>query len=125
MAARQVQSLGIRAASLTQEVQTLSGGNQQKVLLARWIETHPRVFLLDEPTRGIDIGAKREIYAFINHWKEEGIGIVLITSELQELIGLADRILVMHRGRITAEFSHEQATQEGILRAAMGSSCLN
>lgn len=125
MAARQVQSLAIRAASLTQEVQTLSGGNQQKVLLARWIEAHPRVFLLDEPTRGIDVGAKREIHALINHWKEEGIGIVLITSELQELIGLADRILVMHRGRITAEFTHEQATQEGILRAAMGNSWLN
>jgi len=125
MAARQEKSLLIRAASLTQEVQTLSGGNQQKVLLARWIETHPRVFLLDEPTRGIDIGAKREIYALINHWKEEGIGIALITSELQELIGLADRILVMHRGRITAEFSHEQVTQEGILRAAMGNAWQN
>lgn len=125
MAARHVKSLAIRAASLTQEVQTLSGGNQQKVLLARWIETHPRVFLLDEPTRGIDVGAKREIYGLINQWKEEGIGIALITSELQELIGLADRILVMHRGRITAEFSHQQVTQEGILRAAMGNAWLN
>jgi len=120
MAARQVKSLDIRGASLSQEVQNLSGGNQQKVLLAKWVETRPRVFLLDEPTRGIDVGAKHEVYALIHRWIAQGIAIVLITSELQELIGLADRILVMHRGRISAEFSRDQATQERILRAAMG-----
>jgi ribose transport system ATP-binding protein len=120
MAARQVKSLDIRGASLSQEVQKLSGGNQQKVLLAKWVETHPRVFLLDEPTRGIDVGAKHEVYALTHRWIAQGIAIVLITSELQELIGLADRILVMHRGRISAEFSRDQVTQERILRAAMG-----
>lgn len=120
MACRQVQSLAIRVASLEQEVQQLSGGNQQKVLLAKWVETQPRVLLLDEPTRGIDVGAKHEIYELVNRWVGEGIAIVLITSELQELIGLADRILVMHRGRISAEFSRGHFTPEGILRAAMG-----
>jgi ABC-type sugar transport system ATPase subunit len=78
------------------------------------------VLLLDEPTRGIDVGAKHEIYELVNRWVGEGIAIVLITSELQELIGLADRILVMHRGRISAEFSRGHFTPEGILRAAMG-----
>ncbi len=125
MAARQVKSLSIRGAALTQEVQHLSGGNQQKVLLGKWIETSPRVFLLDEPTRGIDVGAKHEIYEMIQRWKAAGIAIVLITSELQELLGLADRILVMHRGQISGEFPREQATQEKILRAAMGEAWIN
>jgi ABC-type sugar transport system ATPase subunit len=125
IARRQVESLGIRAASLNQEVQSLSGGNQQKVLLAKWAETSPRVFLLDEPTRGVDVGAKHEIYSLINRWTEEGIGVVLITSELQELIGLADRILVMHRGSISAELSRGQITRERVMRAAMGEAWMN
>lgn len=125
MARRQVKSLAIHAASLNQETGSLSGGNQQKVLLAKWIETHPRVFLLDEPTRGVDVGAKHDIYALIHRWTAEGMAVVLITSELDELIGLADRILVMHRGRFCAEFPREQATPEGILRAAMGEPCMN
>jgi ribose transport system ATP-binding protein len=120
MAARQVKSLSIRGTTLTQEVGNLSGGNQQKVLLGKWIETNPRVFLLDEPTRGIDVGAKHEIYELIQRWKAAGIAIVLITSELQELLALADRIMVMHRGQFSGEFSRERATQEKILRAAMG-----
>ncbi len=125
MAARQVESLGIRAASLDEEVQSLSGGNQQKVLIAKWVETRPKVFLLDEPTRGIDVGARQEIYALIRRWIDDGIAIVLITSELEELIGLSDRILVMHRGKISAEYSRAQAAQELILRAAMGDACPN
>ena len=125
LAARQIQSLHIRGADLSQDVQNLSGGNQQKVLLAKWLATLPKVLLLDEPTRGVDVGAKHEIYALINQWLVEGMAIVLITSELQELIGLADRILVMHRGRIGAEFSRAQVTQEGILRAAMGEAWMN
>jgi ribose transport system ATP-binding protein len=125
MAERQVQALTIQAASLLQEVQFLSGGNQQKVMLAKWIETRPKVLLLDEPTRGIDVGAKREIYELINRWKEDGIGILLITSELPELLGLADRILVMHRGCVCAEFPRALATQENILRAAMGEAWKN
>jgi ABC-type sugar transport system ATPase subunit len=122
IAAAQVRSLAIRATSLSQDVQNLSGGNQQKVLLAKWIETSPKVFLLDEPTRGIDVGAKQEVYALIRRWAAEKMAVLLITSELQELIGLSDRILVMHRGRITAEFSREQFSQEGILTTAMGGS---
>ena len=125
MAGRHVKSLAIRGASLTQEIQNLSGGNQQKVLLAKWVETRPKVFLLDEPTRGVDVGAKHEVYALIKQWTAEGIAILLITSELQELIGLANRILVMHRGRISAEFPREQVTQERILRAAMGDAWMN
>ncbi len=125
MAARQVQSLSIRGATLTREVQRLSGGNQQKVLLGKWIETKPRVFLLDEPTRGIDVGAKQEIYELIRRWQAAGIAIVLITSELQELIRLADRILVMHRGQISGEFPRTQANQEKVLRAAMGEAWTN
>jgi ABC-type sugar transport system ATPase subunit len=125
MAERQVRSLAIRGASITQEIQNLSGGNQQKVLLAKWVETRPKVLLLDEPTRGIDVGAKHEVYELIKQWTAEGISILLITSELQELIGLADRILVMHRGRISADFSREHVTREKILRAAMGDAWTN
>ncbi len=124
-ARERVRSLSIRAASLSEEVQTLSGGNQQKVMLAKWVETSPEVLLLDEPTRGVDVGAKHEIYELIRRWTGEGIAVVLITSELQELIGLADRILVMHRGRISAELTREQATQERVTRAAMGEAWMN
>ncbi len=113
-------TLALRAASLELEVGALSGGNQQKVALAKWLQTGPRLLLLDEPTRGIDVGAKREIYQLLNHLTGRGLAILLITSELPELLALSDRILVMHRGRLTAEFTREQATPEGILAAAMG-----
>lgn len=119
-AARHRDAFTIRLASLGQAVETLSGGNQQKVALAKWLETEPKVLLLDEPTRGVDVGAKQEIYELMNRWTAEGIAIVLITSEMPELLALSDRVLVMHRGAITAEFSREEATQEGILAAAMG-----
>jgi ABC-type sugar transport system ATPase subunit len=105
---------------LTQPVETLSGGNQQKVVLATWLETQPRVLLLDEPTRGVDVGAKQEIYALMDQWSAEGIAVLLITSEMPELLALSDRIVVMHRGSITAELSREEATQEKVLEAAMG-----
>jgi ABC-type sugar transport system ATPase subunit len=114
------ESLSLRAASIHQEVGALSGGNQQKVALAKWIETDPQVLLLDEPTRGIDIGAKREIYRVLDELAGRGIAILLITSELPELLALSDRILVMHRGSVTAEFTREQATASRILEAAMG-----
>lgn len=113
-------TLALRAASLELEVGALSGGNQQKVALAKWLQTGPRVLLLDEPTRGIDVGAKREIYQLLNDLTRRGLAILLITSELPELLALSDRILVLHRGRLTAEFSRAQATPEGILAAAMG-----
>lgn len=115
-----IESLGIRAHSLYQEVDTLSGGNQQKVVLAKWLQTNPKVLLLDEPTLGVDVGAKHDIYALMNQWTLEGLAILLITSELPELLAMSDRILVMHRGKITAEFTRDEATQEKIIQAAMG-----
>lgn len=111
--------LSIRASSLDLPVGSLSGGNQQKVALAKWIETEPKVLLLDEPTRGIDINAKREIYALIEEWKARGMAIVVITSELPELLLLADRILVMHRGRVVREMARAEATGEAVVHAAM------
>jgi ABC-type sugar transport system ATPase subunit len=120
MGRRQCAELHVRAAAVEQDIAELSGGNQQKVLLARWQTCEPRVFLLDEPTRGIDVGAKHEVYELMNRWTEAGCAIVLITSEMPELLAMADRILVLHRGRVAALFSREQATQDRILRAAMG-----
>ncbi len=124
-AQNQRQSLKLKAASLQQPVKSLSGGNQQKVVIAKWIETEPKVLLLDEPTRGVDVGAKHEIYELMNQWTSQGIAIVLITSEMPELLAMSDRIIVMHRGKITAEFSREQASQEKILKAAMGEEMQN
>jgi len=112
-------SLAIKTPSIRSEVSTLSGGNQQKVILAKWLMSAPSILLLDEPTRGIDVGAKAEIYSLMNRWASEGKGVLLITSELPELLAMSDRILVMHRGKITAEFSHEEATQEKVMAAAM------
>ena len=111
---------GIRVASLNQEVGTLSGGNQQKVALAKCLEALPRVLLLNEPTRGVDVGAKHEIYALMNAWTAAGIAILLITSEMPELLALSDRILALHQGRVTAEFTREDATPEAVLAASMG-----
>lgn len=113
-------ALGIRVHSLDQPVGSLSGGNQQKVVLAKWLETKPKVLLLDEPTRGVDVGAKHEIYELMNQWTSEGMAILLITSEMPELLAMSDRILVLHRGRMTAEFARADATQDRILKAAMG-----
>jgi ABC-type sugar transport system ATPase subunit len=119
-AQRHAKTLALRAASLDLEVGALSGGNQQKVALAKWLQVKPQLMLLDEPTRGIDVGAKREIYELLNALTTEGIAIMLITSELPELLALSDRIVVLHRGRVTAEFTRQQATAERVLAAAMG-----
>lgn len=116
-------TLHIRMRSLDQEVQELSGGNQQKVLLARWLESHPKTLLLDEPTRGIDVGAKHDLYELMNQWTAAGLSIMLITSELPELLAMADRIMVMHRGRIAAAYSRGEATQDRVMHAAMGALC--
>ncbi len=114
------EALKLRAASLEMEVGTLSGGNQQKVALAKWLATDPQLFLLDEPTRGVDVGAKQEIYQLMDEWTSRGIAIILITSEMPELLAMSDRILVMHRGRVTAEFDRREASPERVLEAAMG-----
>ena len=100
-----VERLRVRTPSVDQEVGKLSGGNQQKVVLARWLAAKPKVLILDEPTRGIDVGAKAEIYRLIDDLANEGLGIMFISSELPELLGLADRIYVMQNGRITGELS--------------------
>ncbi len=119
-AERHAKTLSLRAHSLDMAAGELSGGNQQKVALAKWLQTSPKVLLLDEPTRGIDIGAKRDIYKLIREWTKAGMAILLITSELPELLELSDRIVVMHRGRVTAEFDHAHATPDGVIQAAMG-----
>ena len=117
-AQRFVDTLRIRTPSLYQQVQYLSGGNQQKVVLAKWLATDARILLFDEPTRGVDVGAKAEIFELIGKLVQRGAAVLLISSYLPELLGLADRILVMNQGRITADLPREEATQERILRYA-------
>lgn len=114
-----VEKLQVRTPSLDQEVGKLSGGNQQKVVLARWLAAKPKLLILDEPTRGIDVGAKAEIYRLIDDLANEGLGIMLISSELPEILGLSDRIYVMQNGRITGELAGAEATEEVILEMAM------
>ncbi|MGF1625112.1 MAG: sugar ABC transporter ATP-binding protein [Alphaproteobacteria bacterium] len=109
----------IKVSDLRQPVETLSGGNQQKVLLSRWLMHGLKVIVVDEPTRGIDVGAKAEIFALVDELAQKGLAIVMMSSEMPELLGLADRILVLARGRITAEFDRGHATQEAILDAAI------
>lgn len=120
MATRQVNKLSIKTPSLDQKVLYLSGGNQQKVVVAKWLEKNPRVLILDEPTRGIDVGAKAEIYSLIDKLAQEGVGIIMISSELPEILGISDRILVMREGRIVAELLREEATPQKIIMAAAG-----
>ncbi|WP_214471041.1 sugar ABC transporter ATP-binding protein [Mesorhizobium sp. dw_380] len=110
----------IKTPSLFQQVKNLSGGNQQKVLIARWLMRGLKVIVVDEPTRGIDVGAKSEIFALIDRLAGEGLAVIMMTSEMPELLGLADRIAVMCEGRLTAIMSREEATQEKILNAAIG-----
>jgi len=109
----------VKTPSLHQLIRNLSGGNQQKVILAKWLATAPKVLLLDEPTRGIDIHAKREIYAFIDELAQAGLGLIVVSSELPEVLALSDRVAVLCEGRKTAEFPRREATAEAILRAAL------
>ncbi|MGE3467025.1 MAG: xylose ABC transporter ATP-binding protein, partial [Pyrinomonadaceae bacterium] len=115
-----MQSLRIKANSLLTAAGTLSGGNQQKVVLGKWLLTDPKVLFLDEPTRGIDVGSKQEIYAEINKLAKEGLAIVLVSSELPEVLGLSDRVIVLHEGRMTGEFTRSEATPEKVMAAATG-----
>lgn len=114
-----VERFRVKTPSLDQLMVNLSGGNQQKVILAKWLATHPRILLLDEPTRGIDVNAKREIYAFIDELARAGLGLVVVSSELPEVLALADRVMVLCEGRKTAEFSRAEATPERVLAAAL------
>lgn len=119
LAEEYVGRLRVRTPSLAQHVRKLSGGNQQKIVLARWLARRPDVLILDEPTRGVDVGAKSEIYRIIHQLAADGVGVLFVSSELPEVLGLADRAYVMAGGRITGELTREDASEEAILRLAM------
>jgi len=115
-----INQISIKTPNRDQLVGNLSGGNQQKIAIARGLITKPKLLILDEPTRGVDVGAKKEIYTLINKFKDEGLAILMISSEMPELLGLSDRILVMHNNTITGELSRDEASQESIMRMAVG-----
>jgi len=114
------EQLRVRAAGLDQLVNALSGGNQQKVVLSKWLATNPAVLILDEPTRGIDVGAKAEVHRIISDLAARGLAIILISSELPEVLAMADRVLVLHEGSVTGTFARTEATQERVMFAATG-----
>jgi rhamnose transport system ATP-binding protein len=114
--------LSIRAPSVKLEVEKLSGGNQQKVMVSKWLNTRPKLFILDEPTRGIDVGAKAEVHHMINDLAAQGLAVILISSDLPEVLAMSDRILVMREGKQMGIFTQEEATQENIMTVAMGQS---
>jgi rhamnose transport system ATP-binding protein len=120
LAERYAAQFRVRMTDVEQLVSALSGGNQQKVVIAKWLATEPRVLILDEPTRGIDIGAKVEVHRIIGELAASGLGIMLISSDLPEVLAMSDRILVMHEGRLTAELSRAEATEERVMFAATG-----
>lgn len=115
-----INKIRIKTPSPNQYIKNLSGGNQQKVILAKWLLTKPEVLIIDEPTRGIDVGAKKEIYELLNELKESGKAIIMISSDMPEVLGISDRILVMSEGKITGELSRDEATQEKIMKLAVG-----
>jgi ABC-type sugar transport system ATPase subunit len=119
-ATRYTEELRIKTPSLDQKVVFLSGGNQQKVVLSKWLCSEAEVFIFDEPTRGVDVGAKAEIYQLMNRLTAAGVAIMMISSEMLEVLGMSDRIMVMRGGRIAGEFSTEESTQERILQCALG-----
>ncbi|GAB3733402.1 sugar ABC transporter ATP-binding protein [Nocardiopsis nanhaiensis] len=112
--------LHLRYGDLADPVSTLSGGNQQKVVLAKWLATEPKVLFIDEPTRGIDVGTKAEVHRLLSRLAGEGLAIVMVSSELPEVLGMADRVLVMHEGRVTAELDRDEADEESVMYAATG-----
>lgn len=118
LAERYISQLNISTPNVEQEVRRLSGGNQQKTLVAKWLAIQPKILIVDEPTRGIDVGAKKEIYFLLRRLAESGVGVIMISSELPEILGMSDRILVMHEGEIVAEFPASYATEENIIHAA-------
>ncbi len=119
LARQTIEKLGIRAYSPQQVVAKLSGGNQQKVVVGKWLATEPKVLIVDEPTRGIDVGAKAEIHRLMSELAQRGMAILMISSELPEVLGMSDRVLVMREGRIVADYSREEATQEVVASAMM------
>ena len=115
-----IEKLRIKTPSAQQKVVNLSGGNQQKVVIGKFLAADPMVYIFDEPTRGIDVGAKHEIYQLMNQLVSQGKAIIMISSELPEILGMSDRILVMHEGRLAGEMSRAEATQERIMHYASG-----
>jgi ABC-type sugar transport system ATPase subunit len=112
------QALSIATPDLSKSVKYLSGGNQQKVVLAKWLSTHPKILIMDEPTRGIDIGAKAEFHALMSRLAGQGIGILMISSEMPEILGMSDRVIVMCQGRVTDEFQRGRFSQVDIMTSA-------
>jgi ribose transport system ATP-binding protein len=115
-----VKDLNVKTPSDEQIVRLLSGGNQQKVVLGKWLAQNPKVLLLDEPTRGIDVGAKSEIYALMETLVKTGVAILFVSSEMEEILGMSDRTLVMHEGRITGELQRSELSEEAVMRLATG-----
>lgn len=115
-----IDKLSVKTPSYNQLIKNLSGGNQQKVIIAKWVMLSPRILIIDEPTRGIDVGAKKEIYEVLNKLKESGKAIIIISSDMPEVLGVSDRIIVMHEGKITGELDRKDATQENIMKYAVG-----
>ena len=115
-----IEKLKIKTENRNKLTCNLSGGNQQKVVLARWMSCSPQILILDEPTRGIDVGAKAEIYRLMDEYVAEGNSIIMVSSEMPEVLGMSDRIIVMHEGRLTGTFDYDDATQERIMAAASG-----
>jgi len=115
-----IQKMNIKTPSENQIIKNLSGGNQQKVAIGKALMTNPKLLILDEPTRGVDVGAKKEIYDLINEFKKEGKAVIMISSEMPEILGMSDRILVLSEGKLSGEFNREEASQEIILKSAVG-----
>ncbi|NOY42544.1 MAG: sugar ABC transporter ATP-binding protein, partial [Planctomycetes bacterium] len=115
-----IKTLRIKTPTAAQVVRYLSGGNQQKVVLGKWLATEPKLLLLDEPTRGIDVGAKEEIYKLMHELAGRGVGILFVSSEMEEILGLSDRALVMHEGKITGELAREELTEDAVMQLATG-----
>jgi rhamnose transport system ATP-binding protein len=120
VAAEWAKKLQLKFNSLDDSVDRLSGGNQQKVVLAKWLSTNPKLLIIDEPTRGIDVGTKAEVHRFLSEQAAQGLGILMVSSELPEVLGMADRVLVMREGRLVAHFTGSEATPEGVISAASG-----
>ena len=112
--------LELKYSRLSDAVSTLSGGNQQKVVLGKWLATQPKVLIVDEPTRGIDVGTKAQVHRLLTDLAADGVAILMISSDLPEVLAMADRILVMHEGRLAGEFSRAEATEENVMAAATG-----
>jgi rhamnose transport system ATP-binding protein len=114
------EKLSIAAPSVSIPVQNLSGGNQQKVVISRWLLVSPKILIVDEPTRGIDVGTKAEVHRLLSQLAADGVAVLMISSDLPEILGMADRVLVMHEGRLTAEIPRSEATEESVMAAATG-----